>query len=161
MDDHDEHDDRHGCNKRKGAGAQPTESEPARLHSGQRAVIEVPIAQAAEIPKLAVEIITEEEYLRAQHQYINVAVSQAPMPEKYSTLTSVIGCDLNKSDQCPMDGTMKVKDASIPTKPLKDMKDIDGRGAHAQCHNCPETSDRVRGRGLSLVNGSKPWRYSV
>ena len=60
------------------AGSKLLQKAKPKAH---KATLEVPITNMTEEPDVKVEVITEAEYLRAAHQYINVAVSE-PMKQQ-------------------------------------------------------------------------------
>ena len=75
----DEDDDR-GDRPHKTTSATTTKVISGGERAAGKATIEIPISQAAEEPSVTVEIIDEQQYLKAAHQYINIAASDVPSP---------------------------------------------------------------------------------
>ena len=97
-----------------------------------KATLEVPITNMAEEPDVRVEVITEAEYLRTTHQYINVAVSEPPkrrMNEAEVRASCMKGCCAHrtkKEDTAATDVTAAATKSSSNNK-LEKQRQINER----------------------------------
>ena len=98
--DMSDNDGDHQPGPKKGNPKENGGSSQSATQTGGHTTLEVPFTMAACEPRIKITVITDEEYQRASHQYINLAISEPMQRPVHGVSTATDDAGERDADQC-------------------------------------------------------------